>query len=64
MRVVQFVLPIIGDGKTPETAFRADMSGVVDPITGAAPVRYSSAIESDENGLPMSATCVVTAEFE
>lgn len=48
-----YIVPIIGDGKYLETAFRPDLSGL-DLIA------YSVSIPMDGNGELTSDTCVVT----
>lgn len=49
-----YEVPIIGDGKSPQTAFRPDLTGL--DITN-----YSVSIETDEMGKPISTACIVTA---
>jgi len=56
-----FECPIIGDGASPETAYRPDLSEVL--LDGHAPsaVRFSIAV--GEDGKPLSETVVVEADF-
>lgn len=56
-----FVCKIIGDGLSPETAFRPAIQDVLDPATGFRAFNTSSVIAIDEFGQPVLEWCLVIA---
>lgn len=61
MTKAEYQCLIVGDGKTPETAFRPAIADVKD-ANGKCAYSYSVSIPTDKNGVPIGLTCTVIAE--
>ena len=62
MATADYLCQIIGDGKTPETAFRPALADVLQPVLGTPAFPSWNVIEevvTDASGKPISPTCKI-----
>jgi hypothetical protein len=66
MSFVQYKCAIIGDGLTPETAFRPAIADVIDPVLSSVKAfpawSVVGDVPTDQKGVPTSLTCIVEVQ--